>query len=169
MDFDEFKDKTIASVIQGKLKERVLMGIPVYTLAHSSDGEVRKGNLDISSGDLFKYVEDIRRITSAMKYDFAAVGVYSMVADLSGIDNESGERDHIKSLSGEELMEHLENRDLLMKSITIRLEDNKSPEDNCMITFMLKDDEATDHVEILDEQLDDKQKKSSPFRGGLFD
>lgn len=167
MNFNEFKDEAISLIMEDKLKGRILDGTPIYVLGKDTNDHVEAGGLDVFRSNLIEYVKALRRVTSSMKYNYASVSLYSMVADLNSMEEE--ERERIKQLPGEELMKFLEERNMLKKSISMRFENKLNTDENCMITFMMSPEGVTtNHVEILDGDLTDEQKIGSPFKGGLF-
>lgn len=169
MNFDEFKDEAIESIMRDEPRASIISGKPIYVFAHANKDKVVTGGLEKLGGNLEGYLEAVRKINKSESFDYSALAVFSMVADLNKAEDPDEIKELMDNMDPADFIEFLSEEGLMTKSVSVRIERSDDKEASSILTLLLNEEEGVeDDVEIYDAELSEDQVKDNPFGDGLF-
>jgi len=165
MSFDDFKEKIVSNVRQEDVLNAIKDAKPYYAHAYK-DGTVFDGSFGDQVG-LTSYCDVLRKHIKINNYDYTAIAVFSMVADLDSEEEAEALYDEIGDMGTEEMIRFLTERNLIQMSISIRFEQRGAVE-NSIVTFKMQEGKLTGHVEMFDTEVN-LTELLQPFGGIMYE
>lgn len=163
MSFEDFKDEVISIMRSNDVVKNIIKGNSFYAQA-GKDRKLISGGL----GDQLDLVDNCNKLKeSARAYDYTAVSVCSMVAELGSKDEAEELYNIVSKLNERDVVKFLEDRNLVSMSISIRFE-QRTKEENSLVTFEVIEEKLAKHIEMFDTDVDDGQI-SAPFGGDIYE
>lgn len=161
-----FKDEIVDTMENPKMIQKVLNSGPIYFFANIGDDKLTGGQLG-SIKEIPEFINTVRSLSKG--YDYAGLAMLSLVADLKAVRGRDQLQEEIESLeSPEQLINFLKNKDLLAKSISIRIESRDKDEDNSILSLVLKNDKLGEVIELNDGETSDVHGQN-PFGDGILE